>query len=295
MNISEMTYVESCHVPCADIPDFEQLTAQRLGGVIISAPHGGCYYPIEIIDKSDSALRRFRTLEDIGTSVIAKKLYDSHRTIITASLSRAVIDLNRPAYALDPLLYDSSVADVPSDDHYAPYIKAGYGVMPRLSGDREPLYPAPLPLGLASSLIAQFHAPYHKALANALGALPKGGLLIDIHSMPSHSAGKKLPDFVFGDNFGQTIPHYYREIIDDYMMSSGYSHGWNHPYAGGYITRHYGARKAVHHSVQIEINRALYSSQNGYISDNAITHICDKLTHVIATLEATIVPAMAAQ
>jgi N-formylglutamate deformylase len=38
----------------------------------------------------------------------------------------------------------------------------------------------------------------------------------------------------------------------------------NKPYAGGFITEHYGSPAAGLHSIQIEINRALYMDERRY-------------------------------
>ena len=39
----------------------------------------------------------------------------------------------------------------------------------------------------------------------------------------------------------------------------------NKPYAGGFITEHYGAPAAARHVVQIEINRALYMDERAMV------------------------------
>ena len=50
------------------------------------------------------------------------------------------------------------------------------------------------------------------------------------------------------------------------MKQSGYSWAWNTPYAGGYITRHYGLNTAIERchvqTVQIEINRTLLETRH---------------------------------
>jgi N-formylglutamate deformylase len=41
----------------------------------------------------------------------------------------------------------------------------------------------------------------------------------------------------------------------------GYSVGRNKPYAGGFITEHYGSPASGMHAIQIELNRALYMDE----------------------------------
>ena len=46
--------------------------------------------------------------------------------------------------------------------------------------------------------------------------------------------------------------------------SFGYSVSRNKPYAGGFITEHYGNPTTGLHAIQIEINRALYMDERRY-------------------------------
>ena len=297
---SDLEIWQSHHCPLAEIAPFILQPAQKSGALIISAPHGGTYYPSDLYPIDEERLRRLRTLEDIGTSYLAQALHSPLWPVLTAQLARGIIDLNRPAEALDPLLYDGLGAQLPPSDHYAPYVAAGYGVMPRLSGDREPLYsPQHLPLSLASAhrLIDHYHRPYHEAIASLLGQCQGQGqgLMIDIHSMPDRSRGKALPDFIFGDDFGTTLPHHIRPLIDHYMAQTGHSFGWNHPYAGGYITRHYGGVKSQHSTLQIEVNRRLYAGSGMRISRKAIAAIARTLQGLISQIEAAQTPPVAAQ
>ena len=58
----------------------------------------------------------------------------------------------------------------------------------------------------------------------------------------------------------------------------GYVVSRNKPYAGGFITEHYGNPAAGLHSIQIEINRALYMDERRYersrTFDRLASHIC---------------------
>ena len=48
------------------------------------------------------------------------------------------------------------------------------------------------------------------------------------------------------------------------MRGLGYAVSRNKPYAGGFITEHYGNPAAGLHAIQIEINRALYMDERRY-------------------------------
>jgi N-formylglutamate deformylase len=45
------------------------------------------------------------------------------------------------------------------------------------------------------------------------------------------------------------------------MSGLGYSIGRNKPYAGGFITEHYGNPASGLHTVQLELNRAIYMDE----------------------------------
>ena len=48
------------------------------------------------------------------------------------------------------------------------------------------------------------------------------------------------------------------------MRGLGYAVSRNKPYAGGFITEHYGNPAAGFHSIQLEVNRALYMDERRY-------------------------------
>ena len=76
-------------------------------------------------------------------------------------------------------------------------------------------------------------------------------------ALMAQAAGPR-PDFVIGDRFGASCdaaPHAARQRAS---RRSGYDVQLNRPYAGGYITEHYGRPRRGLHAVQIEINRGLY-------------------------------------
>ena len=295
MKKSDLSILKASHHPLADIAAFALMPACERGSIVVSAPHGGYHYPSDLYPLDKDALRRFRSLEDSGTSILAEALHRPYRPVLSAHLARAIIDLNRPADALDPALYETPCQTLPTNSPYAPYVAAGYGVMPRLSGERELLHYNRLSLTSAYQLIAQYHTPYHDKLAALLGACGADGLLIDIHSMPDRTVGKPLPDFVFGDDFGITLPAHKRTLIEDYMAQTSHSYGWNYPYSGGYITKTYGALQSPYHSLQIEVNRRLYTGANNQISRPALSAIAEMLGGLLAKLEDSKKAVIAAQ
>jgi N-formylglutamate amidohydrolase len=118
--------------------------------------------------------------------------------------------------------------------------------------------------------INRLYTPYHDTLgALLLEAKREFGLavLIDCHSMPSNSiadGGAGRPDFVLGDRFGTSCSGELTQTAASQLAALGYAVTLNKPYAGGYITEHYGRPHKAQHVLQIEINRSLYMDETSF-------------------------------
>ena len=85
--------------------------------------------------------------------------------------------------------------------------------------------------------------------------------LIDCHSMPSASIGHpsaSRPDIVLGDRFGSSCDAKLTRGMRAMLSDGGFEIHLNRPYAGGFITEHYGRPARNLHAIQIEVNRSLY-------------------------------------
>ena len=51
------------------------------------------------------------------------------------------------------------------------------------------------------------------------------------------------------------------DTVEETLGELGYSIGRNKPYAGGFITEHYGNPASGLHSIQLELNRAIYMDE----------------------------------
>lgn len=247
-------------------------------GIIISVPHAGRAYPKTYFSQNN--LVAGRSLEDIGADIIALPLATERQPVLIANCCRALCDLNRPETALDPELINHIPPS--TDKIFTPHIKAGYGVIPRLSASKAPLHERALSSQEAENILSQWYRPYHEMLMKQIslaGQKNNHVLLIDIHSMPAqqnhfHDA---IPDFIFGNLYGATVPYHLVKTIDEVMAGTSYNWNWNSPYAGGYITRHYGLSatflSATVFVLQIEINRSLYTADLFGINTNKVAEI----------------------
>jgi N-formylglutamate deformylase len=86
-------------------------------------------------------------------------------------------------------------------------------------------------------------------------------VLIDCHSMPGNirvSGSGLRPDFIIGDRYGTSASGELSRTAMRLLEDMGFSVVRNKPYAGGFITEHYGRPAKGLHALQIEVNRGLY-------------------------------------
>jgi len=86
-------------------------------------------------------------------------------------------------------------------------------------------------------------------------------VLIDCHSMPGNirlSGSNVKPDFIIGDRYGTSASAEISRAALSFLSEMGFAAVRNKPYAGGFITEHYGRPVRGLHALQIEINRGLY-------------------------------------
>src|SRR5262249_18912059 len=114
------------------------------------------------------------------------------------------------------------------------------------------------------------YKPYHRALRRLITGLHRdfgAAVLIDCHSMPSLAGSKDdrpRADFVLGDRYGTSCVPVIAETVEATLIEMGYTVNRNKPYAGGFITEHYGNPSLGVHAIQLEVNRALYMDERRY-------------------------------
>lgn len=220
--------------------------------LLISIPHDGRTLPPAIAERMTG---RGRELPDTDWHVT--RLYefakDLGATVITATMSRYVVDLNR-SHA-DDALYDSRFVT---------------GLCPKQTFNGDEIY---LPGHAVSAdekedRIAKYWRPYHDKIATALRDIRNRfgyALLWDAHSIPSIVpllfAGE-LPQLNFGTNDGRSCAS---ELIDavaaETAKCKGYSSVLDGRFKGGYITRQYGSPANDVHAIQLELAQRSYMSE----------------------------------
>ena len=103
--------------------------------------------------------------------------------------------------------------------------------------------------------------------------------------MPSSGArneGRSRPDIIVGDRYGTSCDGDISRAIMRQFADRGYSVTRNKPYAGGFITEHYGRPLKGLHSVQIEINRGLYLNETTLEPTAGFTALAGDITAVVS-------------
>jgi len=149
-------------------------------------------------------------------------------------------------------------------------VAGGLGTVARVVGDAQEIYHQRIPIDDALRRIEGLYKPYHRSLRRLLTRVHRdfgAAVLVDCHSMPSTAGAKDerpRADVVLGDRYGTSCVPMVSEVVEATFRELGYAVSRNKPYAGGFITEHYGNPAAGLHSVQIEINRALYMDERRY-------------------------------
>lgn len=238
----------------------------QTGPFVFCSPHSGSIYPDSFIAQSRLTPLSLRKSEDCFVDELFAPVAAVGAPLLAARFPRAFLDVNREPYELDPELFDGPLPDFANTQSVR--VAGGLGTIARIVADGEEIYRRRLPLNSGLARIEQLYIPFHAALFDLIEQTRRRfgyAILIDCHSMPSASmapAGGPRPDIVLGDRFGASADCRITRFLKEALTGLGYEVHMNRPYAGGYITEHYGRPAREMHAVQIEINRGLYLDEH---------------------------------
>jgi N-formylglutamate amidohydrolase len=236
-----------------------------VGSVVYNSPHSGRVYPSCLTNASRLDQRGLRRSEDFMMDAVMERAPELGFPLLVANFPRAYLDVNREPYELDPRMFDGRLPSFANTRSLR--VAGGLGTIPKIVGDGQDIYRARLPVAEALLRIEQIYKPYHAALRALLNAaLSEHGeaILVDCHSMPSASLGPGTgdrADIVLGDRFGVSCAPQVIAVAEEVLQGLGFRVTRNRPYAGGFITEHYGQPQAGVHALQVEVNRSLYMDE----------------------------------
>ncbi|MBS1488151.1 MAG: N-formylglutamate amidohydrolase [Bacteroidetes bacterium] len=219
--------------------------------ILISVPHCGTEFPDELKDQYNPTL--IAAPDD--TDWFVHQLYDfapaMGMAMIHATYSRWVIDLNRDPQS-KPLYADGRIITA---------------LCPATTFLGEPLYRdqrKEVNQSEVDQRLVKYFYPYHQKIEEQLTRLKnKFGkvLLWDCHSIRqvvSTIQPEKFPDLILGDADGTAASPGLIETALGVLDHSPYSVSHNHPFKGGYITRHFGNPEKNVHALQLEMTKVNY-------------------------------------
>ncbi len=236
--------------------------------LVLSSPHSGNVYPAAFVAASRLDPLTLRRSEDAFVDALFAAAPASGAPLLKARFPRALVDPNREPYELDPGMFAEDLPEYVNRS--SPRVGAGLGTIARIVASGAEIYNGKLAFAEAESRIERLYRPYHAALASLVeDAAARSGQawLIDCHSMPAiggpldRDPGKRRVDFVLGDAHGTSCAPWLTDWTDGFLRGLGYTVTRNDPFAGGFITRHYGRPAQGRHALQIEINRRLYMDE----------------------------------
>lgn len=259
-------------------PVFELLEpAERAHPYVFSSPHSGSAYPREFLAATRLDGHRIRLSEDSFVDELFSRVVDLGAPLLRARFPRAYVDVNREPYELDPRLFAERLP--PFANSRTVRVANGLGTIPRVISEQDEIYDGPIALDEALSRIETIYMPYHAALRRLLAETHDRfarAVLVDCHSMPSAIRGiepRPRVDIVLGDRRGTSAEPALIERIFAILSDLGYRVAVNRPYAGGFITEHYGHPAQGLHAVQIEINRALYMDERRLVPTDGLERL----------------------
>ncbi len=232
---------------------------------VFNSPHSGRYYPQDFLDATCLDKGDIRRSEDLLVDRLFAPVVRLGAPLMAAIYPRAYLDVNREPYELDPKMFAGrlpSYANVRSLR-----VAGGLGTIPRVVSDAANIYRRPLTVEEGLGRIDRIYRPYHDTLRRLLAQTHVAFgmvVLIDCHSMPSNMRGgptRMRPDFVLGDRFGASCMPELTDCAAATLQRLGYTVCRNKPYAGGFITEHYGRPSRGLHALQLEVNRGLYMDE----------------------------------
>jgi N-formylglutamate amidohydrolase len=291
MSRSEAEAIESELNPPFVVARPRELTAPLL----FNSPHSGRIYPRAFLAASKLDALTLRRSEDAYVEELFGFVVGLGAPLLYAHFPRAYLDVNREPYELDPALFRDGLP------HYANTqsvrVVGGLGTIARIVSESDEIYREPLSLVAALERINRLYTPYHATLRSLLEESQQAfglAVLIDCHSMPSnpiadHGGGR--PDFVLGDRYGTSCSGELTRVAAERLKAQGYAVALNKPYAGGYITEHYGRPQAGRHALQVEINRSLYMNETSFDKSRGFERLKRDLEQMVRALM-TIVPGL---
>ena len=136
---------------------------------------------------------------------------------------------------------------------------------------KQQVMPQPMSVESHKELVELIYNPFHEGIRKLYSDLHAKGFKktfhIDAHSMPSvgtsehRDPGELRADIVVSDSKGKSCDPRFKDLVIAAYVTAGFKVGYNWPYFGGRVTEQYGVPARDQHTLQVEMNRALYMDE----------------------------------
>lgn len=250
------------------IKPFTLITPESPLPLIFDSPHSGRDYPDDFGYACD--LEILRQAEDNYVDELFAAAPDHSAALLCAHFPRSYIDVNRAEHDIDTSLLAGEwmlgpIRPTARSD-------AGIGLIRRLVKPGVAVYDRTLTHTEIVHRLEHYYHSYHKALESFIEQAHHdyGQVFhINCHSMPDatafpkHQSGDPAQsvDFCIGDRDGRTSGIGFRMMVRDALRDMGYSVSINDPFKGVEVIRRTGRPTRGRQALQLEINKALYMSE----------------------------------
>jgi N-formylglutamate deformylase len=254
--------------------------------VIFVSAHSGRDYPPDLIAGARLDARALRRSEDSFVDELFAAAPSFGAPLLRATFARAYCDANREAWELDPTMFDGPLPDWVNTS--SARVVAGLGTIARIVSNGEAIYRGKLRFADAELRIRTLWQPFHDALATLIAETRlRFGVcvVVDCHSMPASSLTPRgIANVVLGDAHGTACDPGLIRTAEQTLIQLGYRPRRNEPYAGGFITRHYGRPREQVHALQIELARDLYMDEAAFRHAAGFDRVRQDMSRLIGQL-----------
>lgn len=222
--------------------------------VLVEVPHAGIQLDPESLALCTAPARSIGRDADLFVDELFQDAPEVGATLLYATSSRYLCDLNRAADDLD--------------SHTTPEGKspaAPHGVVWRRTTEGRPALGAPLARTEIERRLDLVYRPYHQTLTQLIeDKKQKFGFAILLcgHSMPSFGRlGERRADVVPGSQGRTTAAEAIITLADQTATEFAFDVAHDSPYRGGFSTCHYGRPEENVHAIQIELARRIYMDE----------------------------------
>jgi len=207
---------------------------------------------------------------------------------VIAECHRYVIDLNRKPDEFDAQAVEGAhfaIGTHPKGLHWS------------VTTLGEPLIKVPMSMKDHIDFVNMYYSPFHEQVQRLAELVKqqsgsKDIYHLDLHSMPSQGTamhndpGQKRADVVISDFHGKSARADFVDLVKSAYTKAGFNIAYNWPYFGGGITQMYGHPDKGHHTVQVELNRALYMNEDTKKQSSSFSEVQLKLSAAIRAVRA---------